>query len=100
VEIVPLYVNNMEPWQLEGMSLAPNHCTPQPLTGPFARAMLAELQDFSSALPGGSPTRVRVEGDLGIVEASPTRIAVADPRRVEPTSPPIKVKAKAKKKRR
>jgi hypothetical protein len=79
VTVVPLYVNNAEPWTLAGETLEPRHCTPQPLWGAFARHMLAELQDFSAALPGASPTRILVEGDTGRVVPSTQPIAVKNP---------------------
>jgi hypothetical protein len=84
VTVVPLYANNAEPWTVAGQTLAPLDCTPQPLTGAFARAALAEFQDFSAALPGAAPTRIVVDGDVGRVEPSDRAIAVANPRSVIP----------------
>jgi poly-gamma-glutamate synthesis protein (capsule biosynthesis protein) len=84
VAAVPLYVNNAEPWTIAGRTLAPLDCTPQPLTGEFARAALAEFQDFSAALPGAAPTRIVVDGDIGRVEPSDRAIAVSNPRSVMP----------------
>jgi poly-gamma-glutamate synthesis protein (capsule biosynthesis protein) len=88
VTVVPLYVNNAEPWTVAGATLAPLDCTPQPLTGAFARAALAEFQDFGAALPGAAPTRIIVDGDIGRVEPSDRAIAVANPRAVKPLAKP------------
>ncbi len=68
VRIVPLYVNNKEPWRLKGQPvLRPTPFQPQPLTGAYAQAMLGELQDFSDAIAGNT-TRLQIRGDEGHVD--------------------------------
>jgi poly-gamma-glutamate synthesis protein (capsule biosynthesis protein) len=80
VSVVPVYANNTEAWTLEGDTLQPIHCTPQPLQGKFASAVVDELQDFTAALPGGAPTRFALaDGGLAAVTVSDVKIAVRNP---------------------
>jgi poly-gamma-glutamate synthesis protein (capsule biosynthesis protein) len=80
VSVVPVYANNTEAWSLEGETLQPIHCTPQPLTGKFAAAVIDELQDFTAALPGGAFTRLALaEGGLAAITPSDVKIAVRNP---------------------
>lgn len=63
--IVPLYVNNREPWQLEGQApVRPTPMRPQPLRGAYATAMLTELQQWSAAIVGNE-TAIAIVGDEG-----------------------------------
>jgi Bacterial capsule synthesis protein PGA_cap len=97
VRVVPLYVNNAEAWKLGAETLLPDHCTPQPLTGAFAAAMIADLQDYGAQLVGASPTRLVLDGETARAEVSRTAIPVVNRVRTDP--PPDRAKAKAKAKR-
>ncbi len=69
--LIPLYVNNLETWTLPGAApLRPTPFQPQPLTGPYARALLQDLQAFGAAIEGNA-TVIEIRGDEGIVGAGP-----------------------------
>lgn len=58
VEVIPLFVNNVEPWTLGGQTLEPLLARPQRLHGPFAHHVLDELARWTAAVPGISPEAV------------------------------------------
>lgn len=66
VALVPLFVNNTEPWTLNGETLPRQDFGPRVLKGAFAQAVLQALDGWSQAIPGNL-ARVRAEGDIGVV---------------------------------
>ena len=65
-EVLPLYVNNSEPWTLDGKTLASIDFTPQVLKGGFAQAVMSELRDWTAAIPGIAKSAVeayQIKGD-------------------------------------
>ena len=68
VELIPLYVNNSRPWTLGDRTLPSRHAAPQLLSGPFAEAALDELEAFTAALPGASPTSISRVGDRSFID--------------------------------
>jgi poly-gamma-glutamate synthesis protein (capsule biosynthesis protein) len=104
-QIVPLYVNNREPWQIEGE--APVRATPfqpQPMQGAYARKVLEELQEFSRAVPNHA-TEIAIRGDSGWITLQPSRGAPAigakatavpaatttvKPAAIPPATPPVR----------
>ena len=62
VEILPLYVNNLEAWELEGEKLEVKPFTPRVLTGKWAAKALADMVQWSKRLPGND-TRFEIVGD-------------------------------------
>jgi len=52
VEILPLYVNNLESWKLDGDTLPVQPFTPRVLTGKWAAKAMADMIQWSKDLPG------------------------------------------------
>ncbi len=63
VELIPLYVNNTEPWTLDGRTLVSRYVTPQLLTGKFAAHVLNEIVRFNAAIPAAGVHRTTRLGD-------------------------------------
>ena len=64
--ITPLYVNNLEPWTIGKEKLPAANFVPAPVKGPFAKAVLDSIQQWSDAIKGNKIKIVR-KGNKGIV---------------------------------
>ena len=65
-EVLPLYVNNSEPWTLDGKTLHSIDFTPQILKGSFAQAVMTELREWTARIPGIARSAVeayQIKGD-------------------------------------
>lgn len=70
VEIIPLYVNNGEPMKVGNEVLRPTDFQPQVVTGVFADTILAELKQWTLALPGISErakNAFEIKGDRAVI---------------------------------
>lgn len=70
-EILPLYVNNSEPFEVDGQTLRPTNFKPQIVTGVFAQQVLTDLKAWTADIPGiaRAATRAfRIRGDRAIIQ--------------------------------
>jgi poly-gamma-glutamate synthesis protein (capsule biosynthesis protein) len=72
VRLLPTWASNSDPLVAEGDRLAPTPFRPLRIRGALARRALAELAEFSKAIPGNA-TRIAVRDDEGFVEIGGAR---------------------------
>ncbi len=58
VEIVPLYVNNVEPWKIGKEVVETRPCVPKVVKGVFAQKVLSALLEWTAQIPGIDPEAV------------------------------------------
>ncbi len=66
VEIVPLWVNNLEKWTLGSETMGPATFRPVRARGAFAVEIVKAIAGWSAAIPGND-TRITTERDRGVV---------------------------------
>lgn len=65
VEVIPLFVNNVEAWTLGEQTLEPRLARPQRLQGPFAHHVLDALERWTAEVPEISPEAVAAVRRVG-----------------------------------
>jgi poly-gamma-glutamate synthesis protein (capsule biosynthesis protein) len=99
-ELVPLWVNNSEPWRLDSGELLPNaNFVPRPLSGPFADTFFDDFKGWSLAAGVHPPERTADTGWLPVPATSPNpaRQALSSPQPMPKPKPAPKKGKKGKK---
>jgi len=79
VELIPCYADNQHDWTLGQQTLLARHVTPQLLAGPFAQAVLDELDRFTAAIDSAQPTHLVRLGDRDFVDLGGSTSTLAAP---------------------